>query len=227
MRVSPALPSALLLWLAGAFAQPALATEGRQLPPGATLQKPGDFIWAPELAKNDPVLIIVHLPKQQLHVYSGDVCIGSSTISSGRPGRSSPPGVYTILEKQVFHRSTLYQSAPMPYMQRLTWCGVALHAGILPGYPASHGCLRLPHKFSKLLYEYTKYGMPVIVADAPAESPLPVAKITGELKPIEPAPTKLDLKEVAQSLVQRLEPPDQPRLHPKESSQLTKLDLQR
>lgn len=187
----------------GCLCLEASATEGRQLPAHSPLTRPGDFTWAPELAADGEVSIIVHLPKQELYVYRGNTCIGSSTISSGRRGRSSPPGVYTILEKKVFHRSNLYQNAPMPFMQRLTWCGVAMHAGLLPGYPASHGCLRLPRKFSKLLFEYTKCGLTVIVTDAPMEqqAPEPMEK----LEPLY-AKTETSLRQAADSVVESLEP---------------------
>jgi hypothetical protein len=89
--------------------------------------------------------------------------IGATTISTGRKGRETPTGVFTILEKQIVHHSSKYDNAPMPYMQRLTWQGVALHAGHLPGYPASHGCIRMPAGFAKLLYGVTTLGMTVVV----------------------------------------------------------------
>jgi hypothetical protein len=98
-------------------------------------------------------------------VYRGGTRIGVSTISTGRPGHDTPPGVFTILQKQKMHRSTLYDDAPMPFMQRLTWDGIALHAGRLPGYPASHGCIRLPKAFAEALYGVTDHGGVVVVAD--------------------------------------------------------------
>ena len=129
------------------------------------LLEPGTYDWHPELAPSGEMLVVVSLPQQQLHVYRDGVRIGRSTISSGRAGHETTTGVFTILQKKVKHRSSLYNDAPMPYMQRLTWDGIALHAGRLPGYPASHGCIRLPLEFSKLLYDATSHDTVVIVAD--------------------------------------------------------------
>ena len=91
----------------------------------------------------------------------------SLPVSTGRRGRETPTGAFTILQKEVVHRSRTYDDASMPYMQRLTWKGVSMHAGHLPGYPASHGCIRLPAGFAKLLYKVTKLGTPVIITDGP------------------------------------------------------------
>lgn len=129
--------------------------------------KAGQFLWAPQLAPAGPMLIIVNRASQRLVVYRNGVPIAVSTVSTGRAGRRTPTGVFTILEKQVTHFSSLYDSAPMPYMERLTWDGVAMHGGTLPGYPASHGCIRLPHAFAKLLYGETRVGTVVVVTDSP------------------------------------------------------------
>lgn len=104
-----------------------------------------------ERAAQGPLVINVSLSRQRLTVYDANGPIASSPVSSGRVGYATPTGVFTILQKRRMHYSNLYDSAPMPNMQRLTWSGVALHAGALPGYPASHGCIRLPHGFSKSL----------------------------------------------------------------------------
>ncbi len=129
--------------------------------------KAGEYLWAPQLAPAGPMLIIINRATQRLVVYRNGVPIAVSTVSTGRAGRRTPTGVFTILEKQVTHFSSLYDSAPMPYMERLTWDGVALHGGTLPGYPASHGCIRLPHAFAKLLYGETRLGTVVVVTDSP------------------------------------------------------------
>ena len=126
--------------------------------------KPGEFTWHPERSPAGPVAIIVSIPDQRVHVYRNGIRIGVSTCSTGKPGHSTPTGVFTILEKDKNHHSSTYNDAPMPNMNRLTWSGVALHAGMLPGYPASHGCIRLPVKFSELLFGVTHVGTPVIVA---------------------------------------------------------------
>jgi hypothetical protein len=138
--------------------------------------KPGQYLWAPAIAPAGPVLVIVSLARQDAFVYRNGVLIGVSTVSSGTKGHETPTGVFTVLQKQVTHHSNLYDSAPMPYMQRLTWDGVAMHAGNLPGYPASHGCVRLPMAFAKLLYGATKLGMTVVVTDSdtvPRVAPMP------------------------------------------------------
>jgi hypothetical protein len=135
--------------------------------------QPGEFIWAPEKSPSGPVAIIVSIPDQLVHVYRGAVRIGLSTCSTGKQGHSTPTGVFTILQKDKDHHSSTYNNAPMPNMNRLTWSGVALHAGNLPGYPASHGCVRLPLKFSENLFTVTHVGTPVIIADDHSE-PAPV-----------------------------------------------------
>lgn len=126
--------------------------------------KPGEFTWHPERSPEGPVAIVVSIPDQRVHVYRNGIRIGVSTCSTGAPGHSTPTGVFTILEKDKNHHSSTYNNAPMPNMNRLTWGGIALHAGNLPGYPASHGCIRLPAKFSALLFETTHVGTPVILA---------------------------------------------------------------
>ena len=127
--------------------------------------KPGEFRWNPERSANGSVVLIVSLPEQLVHVYRNGIEIGVSTCSTGRPGHRTPTGVFTIPEKQRKHVSSIYKGAQMPNMERLTWGGIALHAGNLPGYPASHGCIRLPLKFSAHLFEVTHLGVVVIIAN--------------------------------------------------------------
>src|SRR5689334_7248328 len=129
--------------------------------------KPGEFIWRPEVSPRGPVVVVVSLPEQLVHVYRNGVTIGVSTCSTGKPGNRTPTGVFTILQKRAEHYSSTYNNAPMPNMQRLTWRGVALHAGNLPGYPASHGCIRLPTRFSALLFGATSLGMTVVITEVP------------------------------------------------------------
>ena len=131
--------------------------------------KPGDWVWAGNIAPHGPVLVYVELNRQLATVYRNGVRIGVTTISSGKPGFATPGGVFTILEKDIDHRSRTYDNAPMPYQQRLTWRGVAMHAGNLPGYPASHGCVRLPLEFSKLLFKTTTMGGTVVIANSKAD----------------------------------------------------------
>ncbi len=114
------------------------------------------------------MVINVSIKQPALDVYDANGLVTEAPVSSGRVGYATPTGVFTILEKNRIHFSNLYDSAPMPNMQRITWSGVALHAGALPGYPASHGCIRLPHGFSKKLFGMTKLGTRVIVSRDPA-----------------------------------------------------------
>ena len=126
---------------------------------------PGDFIWEPERTGNGQLVVVVSLPEQRAHVYRNGIRIGVSTISSGKPGKETPTGTFEILQKKRTHFSNLYNNAPMPFMQRLTWDGIALHAGKIPGYPASSGCVRLPLAFAEQLFEETERGMLVVIAD--------------------------------------------------------------
>lgn len=128
--------------------------------------RPGDFTWHPERSPQGAVAVIASIPEQRVHVYRNGVRIAVSTCSTGKPGHSTPTGVFTVLQKDADHRSSTYGGAPMPNMNRLTWDGIALHAGNLPGYPASHGCVRLPLEFSRLLFTVTHIGTPVIIAGA-------------------------------------------------------------
>lgn len=148
------------------FAQPSLET-GSVLAAAERL-KAGEFLWVPEVAPEGPVLLVVSLATQRAVLYRNGVPIGISTVSTGRRGYRTPTGVFTVLERDVEHYSSLYNNAPMPYMQRLTWGGVALHGGNLPGYPASHGCIRLPHEFARLLYGVTRLGMTVVITEQAA-----------------------------------------------------------
>ena len=125
---------------------------------------PNEFTWHPERSPQGAVAIIVSIPDQRVHVYRNGVRIAVSTCSTGKTGHATPTGVFTILQKDRQHHSSTYNNAPMPNMNRLTWQGIALHAGNLPGYPASHGCVRLPLEFSRRLFEVTHVGTPVIIA---------------------------------------------------------------
>lgn len=127
--------------------------------------KNGEFNWFPERSSGGPLLIIVSIPDQLVHVYRNGIRVAASTCTTGKPGHSTPTGVFKVLQKDKHHRSSTYNNAPMPNMNRLTWSGIALHAGNLPGYPASHGCVRLPLAFSELLFGITRLGMTVVIAD--------------------------------------------------------------
>lgn len=131
--------------------------------------KKGQFLWMGSAVTAGPVVMVVSLNEQRAYVYRNGVLIGATTVSTGRPGHLTPTGVFTVLQKQKEHRSTIYDGAAMPYMERLTWGGVALHAGGLPGYPESHGCVHLPSEFAKLLFEVSPMGMTVVIANQATE----------------------------------------------------------
>lgn len=145
----------MLLIAAPVAAMPEAAAD---LESRARMLRNGEFAWRDDVAAAGPVAIVISLADQLAYVYRGGELVGVSTVSTGKPGKSTPAGTFTILQKKVFHRSNLYSNAPMPYMQRLTWTGIAIHAGQLPGYPASHGCIRLPAAFAKRLYDVTEMG---------------------------------------------------------------------
>lgn len=109
------------------------------------------------------VRVVVSIPLQKAYVFADGELLATSPVSTGKRGHETPSGTFPILQKKVHHRSSKYDNAPMPYMQRLTNYGIALHAGSLPGYPASHGCIRLPRSFAKKLYELTDYGTKVTI----------------------------------------------------------------
>jgi hypothetical protein len=133
--------------------------------------KPGEYWWDPGLSPRGPVVALVSIPQQTINVYRNGILIGRSSVSTGAKGHSTPSGVFTILEKKREHYSKTYNSAPMPNMQRLTWQGVAMHSGNLPGYPASHGCVRMPYDFSKHFFDITGQGGTVVIGDGVTQQP--------------------------------------------------------
>ena len=126
---------------------------------------PGHYVWDSKSPTSGPLLLTIDLTAQRLLVYRDGALMAATAISTGSLGRETPTGVFTVLAKEVMHRSTTYDDAPMPYMQRLTEKGIAIHAGDLPGYPASHGCIRLPNEFAKRLYGITAIGTPVMITN--------------------------------------------------------------
>lgn len=165
---------ALCLPTAPALAQDAVAQLGIASSEALT---PGEFVWKDAGSSSEPVTVTVSLPLQRAYVYRGSTLIGVSTVSTGKAGHETPVGEFEILQKKVNHKSNLYNDAPMPYMQRLTWDGIALHAGKIPGRPASHGCIRLPAAFAKKLFAATQMGALVSVNNDPydplSSPPLP------------------------------------------------------
>ena len=163
--------SVVFLCSAYAMDKPSFHTQGTPTgnPTGAL--KPGQYWWKPQLSPSGPLIVLVSIPQQTMHVYRNGILIGRSTVSTGSKGHATPGGVFTILEKKETHRSKKYDNAPMPNMQRLTWTGIAMHSGNLPGYPASHGCIRLPYDFSQLLFNATSKGGTVVVGDGKTPTP--------------------------------------------------------
>jgi hypothetical protein len=175
--------------LATPFALAAPHTKGSPVAPLTPEIAPGDYVWRPEISPAGPVVLIVSLPEQVMYVYRNGVRIGRSTVSTGKAGKRTPTGVFTVLQRKVDHTSTIYKGAEMPHMQRLTWSGIAMHAGNLPGYPASAGCVRLPVDFAAQLYSVTSLGTTVIITDqrsAPGSTNSPgllFAATPGEVAP--------------------------------------------
>lgn len=165
--------------------------------------KPGEFTWHPERQPYGPVAVIVSLPEQRVHVYRNGIRIAVSTCSTGKPGHDTPFGVFVVLQKDKNHKSSTYNDAPMPNMNRLTWSGIALHAGNLPGYPASHGCVRLPFAFSEKLFGITHLGTPVIISGAHSD-PVELVHPGMVLGAYEVA----EFKAVEKSLAGKKQPPD-------------------
>jgi len=112
-----------------------------------------------------PLQIFISVNQQKLHLYSNGEEVAETLVATGMPQHPTPLGVFNIVQKQLYHRSNIYSSAPMPFMERLTWSGVALHEGVNLGHPASHGCIRMSHDFAVRLYEVSKLGVGVIIAD--------------------------------------------------------------
>jgi lipoprotein-anchoring transpeptidase ErfK/SrfK len=111
-----------------------------------------------------PLQIVVSIGSQKVTLYSNGVRVAQGGVSTGQAGHLTPMGVFSVIEKDRYHHSNIYSGAPMPFMQRITWSGIALHEGVLPGYPASHGCIRMSHEFAQKLWPVTKLGVRVIVA---------------------------------------------------------------
>jgi lipoprotein-anchoring transpeptidase ErfK/SrfK len=200
------------LYPAQDFARPA-ATVRRAKPPEVAAapdkEKAAKESAADLASKAKGVLtIVVSTDKQQLTLYSDGVPIARTRVSTGTPGHPTPHGVFSIIQKDKWHRSNIYDDAPMYYMQRITWSGVAMHQGVVPNGPASHGCIRLPEAFAKQLWPITKLGVRVIVARGDV-SPASIAHarlFKRRIEPIEPKPEPgISPSEVVDSAYKTLE----------------------
>src|SRR6266851_939581 len=173
-----------------------------------------------------PLIIAISIQKQRLKIYDAAGVFAESPISSGMPGHPTPMGVFSVIQKQKLHHSNIYSGAPMPYMQRITWSGIAIHAGVLPGYPASHGCIRMPMAFAMKMWNWTKMGARVVVTPGemtPADfsHPLLVAQkvvpqpgVADEPKPDAPAATKTNKASDANGAVKSTISEARPELRP-------------
>ncbi len=130
---------------------------------GPKLLRPGQYLWRDVPAAAGPERVVISLSDQLAYLYRGGTLMAVSTISSGKDAKPSPTGIFSVLDKRPFYRSKKYDNAPMPWMQRIDQFGIALHGGFNPGYPASHGCVRLPVAFAKKLYSVTDVGTPVYI----------------------------------------------------------------
>jgi lipoprotein-anchoring transpeptidase ErfK/SrfK len=151
-----------------------------------------------------PLIIAISIEKQRLKIYDAAGFFAETPISSGMSGHPTPMGVFSVIQKQKLHHSNIYSGAPMPYMQRITWSGIAIHAGVLPGYPASHGCVRMPMAFAVKMWNWTKMGARVVVTPGEmmpasfshpllvAQKVVPQPSVADEPKPDAPAATKTD-----------------------------------
>jgi hypothetical protein len=168
MKLNPILTAALLFLTVAAsnsMPQPSFHTKGSPTGKPTGPLKPGEYWWNPRVSPAGPVVVLVSIPLQTMSVYRNGILVGRTSVSTGTKGHQTPTGVFTILEKKETHRSKKYDNAPMPNMQRLTWTGIAMHSGNLPGYPASHGCIRMPYDFSTLLFGLTAKGGTVVIGD--------------------------------------------------------------
>jgi hypothetical protein len=125
--------------------------------------RPGQYLWRELPPSAGPGRLVVSLSDQLAYLYRGDELMAVTTISTGRDDKPTPTGIFSVLDKKPFYRSKKYDNAPMPFMQRIDQYGVALHGGFNPGYPASHGCIRLPVAFAKKLYGVTDIGTPIYI----------------------------------------------------------------
>ncbi len=168
------------------------AAESSPVETAAAQLKPGEWVWLGDGAPSGPMVVVVSLTEQRAYVYRNGLKIGVSTVSSGRAGYETPTGVFTILQKDKDHHSSIYNNASMPFTQRLTWGGIALHAGGLPGFPSSHGCVHLPSGFAEKLFDASPMGMTVVVAEQ-GKSPTDVAHPT-EFTPVDSKTGNVDMQ---------------------------------
>lgn len=165
LSLSPAPAGALETFeaISAATSAAALARMDRIEAFGPRDLAPGKFLWREVPQSAGAERVVLSLGDQMAYLYRGNTLMAVSTISSGKPGKDTPTGIFSVLAKETLHRSKKYDDAPMPWMQRIDNYGIALHAGFNPGRPASHGCVRLPSAFAKKLFTTTDLGTPVYI----------------------------------------------------------------
>lgn len=195
------------LWLALLMAALPLGTVAAELTADhAAKLRTGHYLWEAEGATGQ-IRIVIDRAQQRAFVYRGELLVGVSTISTGKKGHTTPLGTFTILQKAARHRSNKYSNAPMPFMQRLTWDGIALHAGPLPGYPASHGCIRLPWAFAQKLFALTSLGATVEITDTGPQLPRVQMAAAPKPAPSAPVPAPVAVAAAAPALAVPASPP--------------------
>jgi hypothetical protein len=154
----------------------------------------GTILSQSAFAETTTLQIIVSKDQQSMTVYDGETVIKTTKVSTGKAGHTTPSGIFSILEKRKYHESNIYSNAPMPFMQRLTWSGIALHEGVVPNYPASHGCIRIPSGTAKAIFDMTERGVHVVISDAPVK-PVRIehANLFAPLKPLPTSPLLSDV----------------------------------
>src|SRR3954470_14636962 len=148
--------------------EPGIASPDRTAPPRRpkphhNLEKVSKTTAKEPAKPQGPLILAVSVNKQQVKVYDANGLFTQAPVSTGMKDHATPMGVFSVIQKQKYHRSNIYSGAPMPFMQRVTWSGIALHAGVLPGYPASHGCIRMPPSFAVKMYGLTRMGVRVVI----------------------------------------------------------------
>ena len=147
------------------------------------------------------LIIAISINRQQLKVYDTNGFFAEAPVSTGMKGHPTPMGVFSVIQKQKWHHSNIYSGAPMPYMQRITWSGIAMHAGVLPGYPASHGCIRMPEAFAIKMYGWTRMGARVLVTPGEMSPPASFTHpLLPSMKVVPPAQVSADERAAPQGI---------------------------
>ena len=157
--------AALYYW---SDSDPALSRPGPTVPPSRQgkrrhPEKKAELAEKESTKPQGPLIISISIAQQRMRIYDANGFFAETPVSTGMPGHPTPMGVFSVIQKHKLHHSNIYSGAPMPYMQRITWSGVAMHAGVLPGHPASHGCIRMPMAFAMKMWNWTKMGARVVI----------------------------------------------------------------